>query len=228
MVKVLMIKKDEPVLQGLKDDLITEGYQVTMTRDGSLGFQYARRNAFDIIILDLLLPRLSGLKICRQLRGGGIRTPIILLAAHNQETEKIRGLELGADDYVTRPFKQRELFARMKAILRRANFHNNLISRLHFGDITIDFSEFMVTKAGKTLLLTNFEFNLLKLLVFHPDEVLSHTFILEQIWGNPIQFPPRTLDRHVSLLRKKVEDDPAHPKYILGVGSKGYKFQVAC
>jgi two-component system alkaline phosphatase synthesis response regulator PhoP len=227
MVKVLMIKKDEPVLKRLKGDLITEGYQVTMARDGWLGFQYARRNVFDIIILDLLLPQLSGLEICHQLRGGGIRTPIILLAAHDQEFEKIRGLELGADDYVTRPFKQRELFARMKAILRRTNPHDNLISRLHFGDITIDFSEFMVTKAGKALLLTNFEFNLLKLLVFHPDEILSHAYILEQIWGNPFQLPPRILDRHVSLLRKKVEDDPVHPKYILGVGSMGYKFQVA-
>lgn len=223
MPKILVVEDEESIRMALEDDLTLEGYQVDGAADGELGLQMAKENSYDLIILDLMLPRLNGTDVCKALRLANIATPIIMLTAKSQEIDKILGLELGADDYVTKPFSPRELLARIKAVLRRSNL--NLTELIHFriGDLEIDFDKYEAKKRGQVVHLTAYEFELLRLFINNQNKVLDRDFILDEIWGEDIVVTPRTVDTHIANLRKKIEDDPAEPKLIVGIRGVGYK-----
>jgi len=226
MSKILILEDEKSILMALQDDLEMEGYAVTGETDGARGLERAREDGYDLIILDIMLPSLDGFEICKQLRAAGDTTPILMLTAKSQEVDKVLGLELGADDYVTKPFSPREVLARVKALLRRANPVEPSLDRIAFGDVEVDFKGYEVTKAGELVELTAREFSLLRLLVSHPDEVLRRDVILNEVWGDDWDVFPRTVDTHVAHLRKKLEDDPADPKHIVNVRGVGYKFMA--
>ena len=224
MAKILIVEDEDSILMALEDDLSLEGYRVTGERNGARALEKAREGGFDLIILDLMLPGLDGLEVCKRLRAEGTSTPILMLTAKSQEVDKVLGLELGADDYVTKPFSPRELQARVKALLRRGRAENLAVERISFGDVEIDFKGYSVTKSGEPVELTVREFELLRLLVTHPGEVLRRDTILNEVWGDEWDVFPRTIDTHVVHLRQKLEEDPGDPKYIVNVRGVGYKF----
>jgi len=224
MAKILIVEDEDSILMALEDDLALEGFSVTGERNGARALERAREGGYDLIILDLMLPGLDGLEICKRLRAEENSTPILMLTAKSQEVDKILGLELGADDYVTKPFSPRELLARVKALLRRARPGDNPARRAAFGDVEIDFRGYSVTKKGAPIALTVREFELLRLLVTHPDEVLRRDTILNEVWGDEWDVFPRTIDTHVVHLRQKLEDDPSEPRHIVNVRGIGYKF----
>ena len=223
MEKILVVEDEEAILMALEDDLGLEGYEVVSARDGLEGLSMAKAGC-DLIILDIMLPRMDGFEVCKQLRQAGVGTPILMLTAKSQEIDKVLGLELGADDYVTKPFSPRELVARVKAILRRVGQMQGDIDVVRFGDIEADFKKYEVRKAGQPIHLTTLEFDLLHFLVQHKDQVLSRDAILDAVWGEDVYVYPRTVDAHVAHLRKKIEADPTDPKIIVGVRGVGYKF----
>ncbi len=224
MAKILVVEDEDSILMALEDDLSLEGYEVTGEKNGARALEKAREGGFDLIVLDLMLPGLNGLEICRRLRAEENPTPILMLTAKSQEVDKVLGLEMGADDYVTKPFSPRELLARVKALLRRARPRNPSPAQASFGDVEIDFKGYTVTKSGEPVELTAREFELLRLLVAHPNEVLRRDTILNEVWGDEWDVFPRTIDTHVVHLRQKLEDDPAEPKYVVNVRGVGYKF----
>jgi len=211
---------------GLEDNLRIEGYQVSSATDGLTGFSMAKEHGFDLIILDIMLPKMNGFEVCKRLRQSGITTPVLILTAKSQEVDKVLGLEIGADDYVTKPFSPRELIARVNAIIRRTKQTQQPIELYHFGDVEIDFKKYEAKKRGQPISLTALEFTLLNFLIKHEDQVLSRNSILDNVWGNTVYVYPRTVDTHIANLRKKIEDDPENPKFILGVRSIGYKFKA--
>lgn len=225
MEKILIIEDEESILLALEDNLRLEGYEVSSATDGQQGFSMAKEPRYDLIILDIMLPKMNGFDICRQLRQAGMKTPILMLTAKSQEVDKVLGLELGADDYVTKPFSPRELLARVKALLRRAKQSQKEIDLYRFGDLEVDFIKYEVRKKGKSIYLTALEFALLHFLIKHKDQVLSRDSILDEVWGNEVYVLPRTVDKHIAELRKKIEDEPSSPRYIVGVRGVGYKFR---
>ena len=224
MPRILIVEDEESILMSLEDDLRHEGYTVTGETNGARGLELAQAGGKDLIILDLMLPGLDGLEICKQLRAAGDTTPILMLTAKSQEVDKVLGLELGADDYVTKPFSRRELLARVKALLRRAETGNTPLDRFRFGDVEVDFKAYEVRKGGRTLDLTAKEFALLRLFINHRNEVLHRDVILNEVWGDDADVFPRTVDAHIVHLRKKLEDDAADPRHIINVRAVGYKF----
>jgi len=224
MEKILIIEDEESILMALEDNLKLEGYAVSSARDGELGLSKVMKNHYDLIILDIMLPKMNGFDICRRIRQEGISTPILMLTAKSQEIDKVLGLELGADDYVTKPFSPRELLARVKALLRRAKPQDHGKIFYRFGEVDVDFKKYEIKKKGKLIYLTALEFSLLHFLINHSGEVVSRDTILDEVWGNDVFVQPRTVDKHIAELRKKIEDDPANPRYIVGVRSVGYKF----
>lgn len=224
MEKILIIEDEESILMALEDNLKLEGYDVSSAKDGELGLSMAEEQGYDIIILDIMLPKMDGFEICKQLRQEGITTPILMLTAKGQEIDKILGLELGADDYVTKPYSPRELLARVKALLRRAKQTEQEIGLYIFGDVEIDFIKYEARKKGKPIYLTALEFDLLHFLIKFKGQVKSRDSILDEVWGAEVYVHPRTVDKHIADLRKKIEDDPPNPKYIIGIRSVGYKF----
>jgi DNA-binding response OmpR family regulator len=224
MSKILIIEDEESILMGLEDDLSLEDHAVTGETDGVKGFERAKAGGFDLIILDIMLPGKDGFDICRELRGSGDTTPILMLTAKGQEVDKVLGLELGADDYVTKPFSRRELLARVKAMLRRAELKTQPLEDFQFADVTVDFKGYEVRKDGLPVELTRMEFQLLRLLIEHEGEVLRRDVILNEVWGDDSEVFPRTVDTHIVHLRQKVESDPANPKHIVNVRGVGYKF----
>lgn len=224
MSKILIIEDEEAILMALEDDLSLEGYRVTGATDGVEGFAKAKEGGYDLIILDIMLPGMDGFDICRRLRGAGDTTPILVLTAKDQEVDKVLGLELGADDYVTKPFSRRELLARVKALLRRAELTDQPLEHFHFADVMVDFRGYEVRKDGRPVELTAKEFALLRLLIDHRGEVLRRDVILDEVWGDDSDVFPRTVDTHVVHLRQKLEEEPAHPKHIVNVRGVGYKF----
>jgi DNA-binding response OmpR family regulator len=224
MAKILIVEDDASILLPLEDNLKLEGYDVATATDGSQGLAMAREGHYDLIILDIMLPKLNGLEVCRQLRQDKNTTPILMLTAKSQEVDKVLGLELGADDYVTKPFSPRELLARLKAILRRTRQIQEGIDFYRFGDVEVDFKKYEAKKDGEPLDLTALEFALLNLLIANNGQVVHRDRILDEVWGEGVYIEPRTIDKHISLLRKKVEDDPQNPRFIVGVRSVGYKF----
>jgi DNA-binding response OmpR family regulator len=224
MEKILIIEDEESILMALADDLGLEGYEVASARDGLQGLEMAKEKAHDLVILDIMLPKMDGFEVCKQLRQAGVGTPILMLTAKSQEVDKVLGLELGADDYVTKPFSPRELLARVKAILRRVKTTQEEFDIYNFGDVEIDFKKYEVKKKGQPVYLTTLEFSLIGFLIKHKDQVLDRSAILDGVWGEDVYVLPKTVDTHIGHLRKKIEDDPANPKHIIGVRGVGYKF----
>jgi two-component system alkaline phosphatase synthesis response regulator PhoP len=224
MAKILIIEDEEAILMALEDNLTLEGYEIESAMDGEKGFSVAKESNFDLIILDIMLPRMDGFEVCRQLRQTGKTIPILMLTAKSQEIDKVLGLELGADDYVTKPFSPRELLARVKALLRRSKQVQKGIEVYAFGDVEVDFKRYEVKKGGQAIYLTALEFSLLHFLVQNLGQVVCRDTILDEVWGRDVYIQPRTVDKHIAELRKKIEDDPASPEHIIGVRGVGYKF----
>ncbi len=223
--KVLIVEDDPGILVSLKDEFESYGCAVFSAEDGGKGLTLAREKKPDLIILDLMLPVIDGYEVCRELRNEGNRTPIIMLTAKNKEIDKVLGLELGADDYVTKPFSLRELMARVRAVLRRTGERAEDLDTFNFGRIELDFKKYEAKKKGKKLELTPLQFHILKFLIRNNGEVLSRDELLDEIWGRDnVWISHRTIDSHVSNIRKKIEDDPANPKHILNIRGVGYKF----
>ena len=212
----------------LEDDLTLEGYKVETASTGTEGLEKALDPDLDIIILDLMLPELDGLEICKELRRRNIGTSIIMLTAKSQEFDKVLGLELGADDYITKPFSTFELHARIKALLRRSEIRDHQIATkiLQVGPFELDPSKYEFKKNDKTIQLTTIEFDLLKMLMQHAGEVLKREDILNSIWGNDVYVTSRTVDTHIANLRRKIEDDTDESHWITGIRGVGYKFNT--
>jgi len=224
MANILIIE-DEPAMQlGLKDNLQFEGYSVTIASDGQSGLDNILTNQFDLVLLDVMLPNMSGFDVCKTARAKGIDTPIILLTARGEEIDKVLGLELGADDYMTKPFSVRELLARIKANLRRSGALSKKDEALTFGKLTIQFDAYTVTSSDNDdIKLSHKEFEILKYLFENKNKVVSRYELLEKIWGYDEQPTTRTVDNFIARIRQKVEEDHNHPKVILTVHGIGYK-----
>jgi two-component system alkaline phosphatase synthesis response regulator PhoP len=225
MSRVLVVEDDEAMAVALRDGFTYEGYEVAVARDGEVGLRLAREETPDLMILDVMLPKMTGLEICKILRGEGSRLPIIMLTARGQEIDKVLGLKLGADDYVTKPFSFMELMARVEAVLRRTQPDGGTTRPIHeFGDVTIDLDRHEAGKAGESLDLTPREFRLLGYFLEHRGEVISREELLDAVWGyDTIPFT-RTVDTHIAKLRKKIEEDASDPQHIITVHRLGYKF----
>ena len=221
---ILLVEDEQALRMTLSDRLQSEGYVVDFSPDGEQGFEKATSLPFDLIILDIMLPRRSGLDVCRDIRRAGLATPILLLTARGQIVDKVAGLKLGADDYVTKPFDTLELMARIEALLRRAPTRTGQ-GILQFGSIRVDIRGTQVTREGKPVYLSAREFQLLRYLTEHPGTTLSRTEILREVWGYEVGTFTRTVDVHISSLRQKLEESPKNPKIILTVPGLGYKFQ---
>jgi DNA-binding response OmpR family regulator len=226
MPKKILVVEDEPgILVSLRDEFESEGYAVCTAGSGDKALETAKTENPDLIILDIMLPVLNGYEVCRKLRMEGDATPIIMLTVKDKEVDKVLGLELGADDYVTKPFSLRELTARVKAVLRRAEERTKGLNQYSFGRIALDFKKYEATKEGEKLELTPLEFRMLKLLIEKKGQVVSRDDFLDRIWGEEnVSVSFRTVDSHIANIRKKIEDDPANPKHILSLRSVGYKF----
>jgi len=223
-VKILVVEDEPNMVQGLRDNFEFEGYEVITASDGVEGLQKALDESPDLVVLDVMMPRMSGLEVCKQIRAKRASLPIIMLTARGQEVDKVVGLELGADDYVTKPFSIRELLARVKAILRRAAATPKDRDQHSFGDIEVDLRRCRVVKSGKLLDVSSKEFELLKYFISHSGETLSRDRLLEDVWGYD-NFPTtRTVDTHLVRLRQKLEPDPEQPQYFLTVHGTGYRF----
>lgn len=224
MSRVLVVEDDEAMAVALRDGFVYEGYEVTVARDGEAGLALAREQPPDLMILDVMLPRMNGLEVCKLLRGEGSELPIIMLTARGQEIDKVLGLKLGADDYVTKPFSFMELMARVEAVLRRAHPGGRTQQAAQrFGDVTVDLARHEASKGGVPLELSPREFRLLGYLLERRGEVVSREELLDAVWGyDSIPFT-RTVDTHIAKLRKKIEDDPADPRHIITVHRLGYK-----
>ncbi len=224
MPAVLIVEDDEAMSVALRDGFAYEGYAVTLARDGEAGLALAAAAAPDLIVLDVMLPKLTGLDVCKQLRAGGNGVPIIMLTARGQEIDKVLGLKLGADDYVTKPFGFMELMARAEAVLRRARGNATPLDGYRFGDLALDFKRHEATKAGAPIELSPREFQLLAFFIRHRGEVVTRETLLDAVWDyNSIPFT-RTVDMHIAKLRKKIEDNAADPRWIVTVHRCGYKF----
>ena len=223
--KILIIEDDPGISLSLKDEFESEAYEVATADDGEKGLEAARIQQPDLIILDIMLPVLDGYEVCKRLRMEGNRAPIIMLTVKDKEIDKVLGLELGADDYVTKPFSLRELLARAKALLRRTEELPIDLGAYSFGKIELNFKKYEATKQGKNLDLTPLEFHLIKLLIQRKGEVLTRDDFLDGIWGEDnLSVSDRTVDSHIANIRKKIEDDPADPQHIISIRGVGYKF----
>ena len=224
-MKRLLLVEDEPgLVLTLGDRLTREGYSVDTSADGESGLERAAGEAFDLVLLDVMLPRLNGFDVLRELRKRGIETPVIMLTARGQVVDKVVGLKLGADDYVTKPFEMVELLARIEAKLRRAPVAPHPSEGYQFGDVRIEFRRAEVTKAGAPLDLSAREFQLLKYFIEHRGATLTRDELLNEVWGYNEMPSTRTVDVHVAWLRQKIEPNPRHPQYVLTVHGMGYKF----
>jgi len=224
MTRILVVEDDKALLRGLADSLKYEGYEVVTAADGVDGYDRQRLHNPDFIVLDVMLPRLNGIDLCRRLRSEGIQTPVLMLTAKSQESDRVEGLDVGADDYVTKPFSVRELMARIRAVLRRTQDRPGAPVRLTFGDLDVDFTRFEVRRKGKPIDLTRKEFAILRLLVGRDGQVVRREELLDEVWGLDFYPESRTIDTHVAGLRAKLESDPAHPLHLLTVHGVGYKF----
>jgi DNA-binding response OmpR family regulator len=221
-VRLLVVEDDDGIALGLEDDLRLEGYDVTLARDGEQAARLGATERYDLVVLDLTLPKKDGYQVLRELRRAGITTPVIMLTARAQDAEKILGLELGADDYVTKPFNPMELRARVKAVLRRASGQTPPVFR--FDNFEVDARRCEVRRAGTLVPLSTTEFKLLWAFIEERGAVLSRERLLDTVWGRDIHVTDRAVDNHVVGLRRKIEVDPAEPKYITSVRGMGYRF----
>jgi DNA-binding response OmpR family regulator len=224
MAKILLIE-DEPQMQrGVKDNLEFEGYEVDIAGDGKVGLQKLLENSYDLVLLDVMLPHMSGFDVCKKAREKGVTTPVIMLTAKGEEIDKVVGLELGADDYITKPFGLRELLARVKAVLRRAEGSTgSSTQKMVLGSVEIDFATYNASRSGESLQMTPKEFEVLKFLWQHRNKAVSRDQLLTNVWGYDESISTRTVDNFILKLRQKIEDDPAHPKHIITMHGLGYK-----
>ncbi|HZS04394.1 MAG TPA: response regulator transcription factor [Blastocatellia bacterium] len=224
MPRILIVEDEPDLALGLRHNLEYEGYEVTTAPDGERGLDAACQERPDLILLDVMLPKLSGLDVCRQLRSRGVQTPIIMLTARGQEIDKVIGLEIGADDYVTKPFSLRELLARVHVQLRRLSNREAEPAVSRFGAIELDFNRHQAFRGGKPLELSAREFEILRYFITHRGETVTREQLLDEVWGYD-NFPlTRTVDNHVARLRQKIEENPAEPQHIITVHRVGYKF----
>lgn len=224
MQKVLIIEDEPDMVLGLQDNFEYEGYEVLVARDGKAGMTRALSDKPDLILLDIMLPRMSGLDVCRQLRRNGIEVPVIMLTARGQEIDKVIGLEVGADDYVTKPFSIKELLARVRAHLRRASKLVTEIETYRLGDIELNFKHYQAAREGKPLEMSPREFEILKYFIQHRGEAITRERLLDDVWGYDCFPITRTVDNHIAKLRQKIEPVPADPQYIITIHRVGYKF----
>jgi DNA-binding response OmpR family regulator len=224
MKRILVIEDDIELLLGLKDNLEVEGYEVITATDGDVGLTKATGTEPDAVILDLMLPTMSGFDVCRQLKDRGFTMPILMLTARLQESDKIQGLELGADDYVTKPFSIHELLARIKVMLRRVNKSTTVVDHYGFGDVVVNFRRQLAWKGRRALTFSTLEFDVLRYLIARQGEVVTRDQLLSDIWGYHSFPTTRSVDNLIVRLRHKVETDPHHPRHILTVHGAGYKF----
>jgi two-component system alkaline phosphatase synthesis response regulator PhoP len=222
--KILIVEDEPDMVLGLKDNFEFEGYEVLTAADGLGGLERARTQKPDLIILDIMLPKLSGLEVCKSLRGEGFEGPIIMLTARGQEIDKVVGLELGADDYVTKPFSIRELLARVRAILRRTDGARKRLARYRFSDVELDFEAYRAKRGGQPLDLSPREFELLRYLIERKGETVTRDRLLEDVWGYESYPSTRTVDTHIAKLRAKIGDSGSEPRWILTIHGVGYKF----
>ena len=224
MYKILIIEDDRAILKALEANLKAEGYQVESATDGVSGLDRARDPSQDLVLLDLMLPRLSGEQICQTLRQEGVTTPILFLTAKGEEEQRVAGFELGADDYVSKPFSMRELLGRIQAILKRAAGQKHLVAHYRFGDVSVDFLKMEVRRGQKTVFLTTRELAILRLMVSNKGVVISRDRLLNEVWGYEAYPTTRTVDNQIVKLRQKLEENPEDPQHILTVRGTGYKF----
>lgn len=227
MAKILVVEDEAGIAFALETDLQTEGYDVAVVSDGVEAVKRAHAECFDLILLDVMLPGKDGFEVCRALRRSGFRTPIILLTAKASETEKIVGLDVGADDYVTKPFSPPELRARIRSMLRRANSDggkHGAESIYRFGPFELDLSRFELRRDGLALDTTTTELKLLGALARNRGRVLTRDGLLDEVWGAGISVTDRVIDNHIVSLRRKIEDEPATPRYLVSVRGVGYRF----
>ena len=224
MSSILVVEDDPAILRGLAETLRRESYDVLTAADGETGYRLVREKHPDLLILDLMLPKLSGYEICRKMRSEGLRMPILILTARGDEGDRVLGLDLGADDYVSKPFSLRELLARVRALLRRAQAAGALLNELRVNDVFVDFRSYEARKGGVPLEMTRREFQVLRALASHPGEVISRSDLLDQVWGLEVYPTTRTVDNHIASLRAKLERNAAEPVHILTVRGVGYKW----
>ncbi len=224
MSKILVIEDDPAISSGIRESLESEGYRIVVENDGEAGFAAAHNTGPDLILLDIMLPSMSGLEICKKLREEGVNTPVILLTSRSTESDKLLGFDLGADDYVTKPFSIRELIARIKSILKRRGAIQDVFETFEFGEVVMNFKTMVTTKAGKIVRLSLKEYELMKYFIRHIDEVISRNKLLDEVWGYDVYPTTRTVDNYILMLRKKLEPDPSVPKYFLTMHAAGYKF----
>ncbi|MBI5646837.1 MAG: response regulator transcription factor [Ignavibacteriae bacterium] len=224
MKRILIVEDDTAILRGLTDALTAEHFDVIGESDGAAGYRTAASMRFDLIVLDLMLPGMDGRDICKELRAAGNTTPIIMLTSRGEEFDKVLGLELGSDDYMTKPFSVRELIARIRAILRRGSDTPAALTEFFFDEVQVDFRRQEVRRAGAVLDVSAREFQLLKYLVEREGEVITRAQLLDDVWGYDATPTTRTVDNFILSLRKKIEIDPSHPRHIVTVHTAGYKF----
>lgn len=224
MERVLIVEDDDSMSVALRHGLTIQGYSVLVAQDGATGLRMAGERDLDLIILDVMLPNMSGIDVCKRLRSHGNEVPIIMLTARGQELDKVLGLKAGADDYVTKPFSFMELAARVEALLRRASKRRSNVDVYEFGNIMLDFQMFSATKNGEPIDLSPREFDIMKYFIEHRGDVVTRDRLLDAVWGYD-SFPlTRTVDMHIAKLRHKIEDTPGNPRHIITVHRSGYKF----
>ena len=222
MARILIVEDEPDIALGLEEDLTRHGYDVAVARDGDAAVRQGRDEAWDVILLDVMLPYRDGFEVCRELRRGGVTTPIIMLTAKTQEAEKVLGLELGADDYVTKPFSNNELRARIAAVRRR--FTHDEAGVFRFGDCEVDFDRAEVRRGGQPVDATALELRLLGTLIRSRGRVLTRQQLIQQAWGPDTYIGDRVVDTHILHLRKKIEPVPARPQFLQSVRGIGYRF----
>jgi DNA-binding response OmpR family regulator len=222
MTRILVVEDEPDIALGLKDDLTRQGYEVETVGDGESAIRLATSETWDLVLLDVMLPKIDGFEVCRELRRLRLRTPIILLTAKVHEAEKVLGLELGADDYVTKPFSPRELRARIKAVLRRVD--DGLAGVERFGDVEVDFGRAEVRREGVAVELTALELRLLRVFIGHRGRILTRAQLIDLAWEPGVNVADRVVDTHILNLRRKIEAEPSAPRFIRGVRGIGYRF----
>jgi DNA-binding response OmpR family regulator len=225
MKRILIIEDDVSILSGLRDVLTFKSYEVLTAEDGETGYAAAGKEKPDLIILDIMIPKMDGLTLCSKLRAEGNATPVLMLTAKGEEPDKIRGLDIGADDYVTKPFSLPELLARVRALLRRTpeRAPKSPPDSLRIGDVSLNFKKYEATKSNAAMNLSPKEFGILAYLASRAGEVVTRDELLDEVWGYDLYPTTRTVDNHIAQLRAKIENNPAEPRYLLTVHGVGYK-----
>ncbi|MDQ3625056.1 MAG: response regulator transcription factor [Verrucomicrobiota bacterium] len=226
MPRILIIEDELPMRTALTDLLQAHGYRVITAADGAAGLERALAEKPDLLLLDVMMPRLDGFSVCREVRRCLPALPILMLTAKGQVDDRVTGLDVGADDYLVKPFSSRELLARVRALLRRFERDAAAVERLAFGDVEIDFVKHLCTRAGSRVALSSREFGVLKLLAEHPGEPVSREQFLEIVWGYHAYPTTRTVDNQLLSLRAKLEPDPAHPRHLVTVHGIGYRLEM--